>query len=203
MGWSLAIVLMATAGPAGTEPAPMMALEARPPVPARPSTNPATWVTTADYPLAALRENLEGTVDFLLAVGPDGRVTDCSIRGSSGSDLLDGTTCELVRQRAVFIAAQDPAGRPVAGTYRNRVRWMIPRPPLPQAGELVYSFRVDPDGMRSDCRLESAMGSVAAAIGKADPCRVGRFSTGYVDEAGKPTARRVRMRFSVEVVPDK
>lgn len=203
MGWSLAAVLMATAGTAPAEPSPVVAIDVRPALPARPSTNPATWVTTADYPLAALRENLEGTVDFMLAVGPDGRVSECSIRGSSGSDLLDGTTCDLVRQRAVFVAAQDASGHPVAGTYRNRVRWMIPRPPRPEAGELVYSFRVAPDGLHSDCRVESAVGGAAAAMAKATPCRPGRYATGYVDEAGQPTARRVRMRFSIEVMPDK
>lgn len=168
---------------------------------AAPLTNPATWVTTQDYPPQALRDGAEGVTDFKLEIGPDGRVSACWITASSGSPTLDQTTCHQVTMRARFAPAVTAEGQPVVGHYANRVRWTIPRPPVPQAGELTLSYLVQPDGTRSDCRVEAATGGAAKLGGTADPCRAGSFSGGYVDEAGKPVARRVRSTVRIEVLP--
>ncbi|MEO6716180.1 MAG: energy transducer TonB [Novosphingobium sp.] len=92
-----------------------------------PKGNPGSWATTNDYPSRALREEREGTASFRVAVGPDGRVTDCQITGSSGHADLDAATCENVRRRARFAPAMDGEGNPTTGTYSNRVRWVIPK----------------------------------------------------------------------------
>ncbi|WP_298200182.1 energy transducer TonB [Novosphingobium sp.] len=169
---------------------------------ATPLNNPATWVTTADYPSDALRANAEGITEFVLTIGPEGRVTECRIKGSSGSPVLDQTTCDLIRVRSRFAPARDPSGAAMAGTYSNRVRWTIPRPAPPQAGELTISFLVSPDGARSDCRVETAVGAAQAMVARTDPCKItSGFSQGYVDEAGKPVSRRVRSTVKFEVLP--
>lgn len=92
-----------------------------------PKGNPANWATTNDYPTRALREEREGTTSFRVTVGPDGRVTDCSVTSSSGSPDLDDATCANVKRRARFNPATDGEGQPTTGSYSNRVRWVIPK----------------------------------------------------------------------------
>ncbi len=94
---------------------------------AAPKGNPANWATTNDYPSRALREEREGTTGFRVTVGPDGRVTSCSVTSSSGSSDLDEATCSNVTRRARFTPAMDGEGNPTSGSYSNRIRWVIPK----------------------------------------------------------------------------
>lgn len=166
-----------------------------------PLNNPGMWVTAQDYPSEALRDNTEGTVGFQLGISPAGRITDCHIRASSGSPVLDQATCQLIHLRAMFRPALE-AGKPTAGTYSNRIRWVIPRPKKPMAGELIVSYLVTPDGTRSDCRVESAVGEEPLKmISLRNPCQPGSFESGYLDEAGRPVTRRVRSTIKFEVMP--
>jgi protein TonB len=111
-------------------PAPVAAPPPPPkfqPKPAAPKGNPGSWATTNDYPTRALREEREGTTGFRVSVGPDGRVTSCSVTSSSGSSDLDEATCSNVTRRARFNPAMDGEGRPTTGSYSSRVRWVIPK----------------------------------------------------------------------------
>lgn len=109
-------------------PAPVAAPPPRvQPKQATPRGNPANWATTNDYPTRALREEREGTTGFRVTVGPDGRVTSCSITSSSGSSDLDEATCSNVTRRARFNPATDGEGNPTTGQYSSRVRWVIPK----------------------------------------------------------------------------
>lgn len=109
-------------------PAPVVAPPPRvQPKQATPRGNPANWATTNDYPTRALREEREGTTGFRVTVGPDGRVTSCSITSSSGSSDLDEATCSNVTRRARFNPATDGEGNPTTGQYSSRVRWVIPK----------------------------------------------------------------------------
>ena len=92
-----------------------------------PKGNPGNWATTNDYPSQALREERQGTTRFRVSVGADGRVTDCTVTGSSGSPDLDATACTKIRARARFSPATDGEGNPTSGTYSNAVRWVIPK----------------------------------------------------------------------------
>jgi protein TonB len=92
-----------------------------------PAGSRADWVTTDDYPTAALREGVEGSVGIEVAIDANGRVSGCTITSSSGSPLLDQTTCKLYSRRARFTPAQDEGGRPMATHRADRVRWQIPR----------------------------------------------------------------------------
>ncbi len=93
---------------------------------AQPKGNPASWATTNDYPTRALREERAGTTGFRVGVGPDGKVTSCSVTSSSGSPDLDEATCSNVTRRARFAPATDGEGNPTTGSYSNRIRWVIP-----------------------------------------------------------------------------
>lgn len=55
-----------------------------------------------DYPPAARRAGVEGGVMIAFSLNPRGRVTSCKIAISSGSDLLDARTCEVVIKRGRF-----------------------------------------------------------------------------------------------------
>jgi protein TonB len=110
-------------------PAPVAAAPPPPriqPKGAQPKGNPANWATTNDYPTRALREERAGTTGFRVSVGPDGRVTSCSVTSSSGSPDLDEATCSNVTRRARFTPATDGEGNPTSGSYSNRIRWVIP-----------------------------------------------------------------------------
>lgn len=94
--------------------------------PAKPKGNPGSWVTNDDYPSSAIREGVQGTTTFRLDIGPDGRVTGCTVTGSSGSAALDDTACRLLTRRARFTPAKDAAGNGMVSSYSSRVRWQIP-----------------------------------------------------------------------------
>lgn len=171
--------------------------------PAIPAGNPGSWVTTEDYPAEALRNEWQGVVRFKLDVNAQGRVSQCTVTQSSGTDILDAKACSLISERAVFTPARDKRGRAVAGTYANAVRWTIPDDQSrggPQPGEAVMSMVVNEDGSMTDCRIEKASeGLPVGAVGP-KPCRSGVMLP-YRDGAGNPVKRRVVTTIRVDVVP--
>lgn len=86
-----------------------------------------TLVEPGDYPAQARRRGRQGIVRVALIVGPDGRVADCRVTTSSGTPVLDQTTCRIMRERARFRPARDAAGNPTVGSYRDSVNWYLPR----------------------------------------------------------------------------
>jgi protein TonB len=95
---------------------------------ARERANPASLIDAGDYPGSALRAGEQGTVHFTLDIGPNGRVTACTIEASSGSSALDSVTCRIMQSRARFTPARDPEGVAIADKYRGQVAWRINRP---------------------------------------------------------------------------
>jgi protein TonB len=93
----------------------------------KPRNNPGSWATTNDYPSRALQQEREGTAGFRISVGPDGKVTDCQVTGSSGHADLDAATCTNVKRRARFDPALDKDGNQTSCSYSNRVTWRIPK----------------------------------------------------------------------------
>jgi periplasmic protein TonB len=106
-----------------------------PPPPPKPSAasklsprgNFNSLMSTDDYPPTALRNGQQGTVAFTLDVGPDGRVTNCTVTSSSGSPELDQTSCRLLQKRARFTPSKDASGNGIADTYSSRFTWQIPK----------------------------------------------------------------------------
>lgn len=131
--------------------------------------SPGAWVTNDDYPPAAIRGGQQGTTSFRLDIDGKGMVTECTVTGSSGSQLLDDATCVLLKTRARFQPALDAQGRPIDAVYSNRFRWELPQqPPQPMAswtailritigngGEVVscsqQAFGPVPDGAKPGC----------------------------------------------------
>jgi TonB family protein len=103
------------------------------PPPAPPTQRPrllqgsfVDYFTPADYPANALPPGGYAYVAFSVAVGPDGRVTTCTIYRSSGAPALDAATCRVVRERARYSPALDPAGQPAAGRHGGGIMWEAP-----------------------------------------------------------------------------
>lgn len=96
------------------------------PVDARPKNNPGRWVLDSDYRSSWLRQGLSGAARFTLTIDAAGKVAGCTVTRSTGHDVLDAATCELVSKRARFDAARDETGKPVAGSFTGSITWNIP-----------------------------------------------------------------------------
>lgn len=80
-----------------------------------------------NYPARAIRDETEGTVGVAVQVGPNGRVTTCSVSSSSGSSILDDAACEGMQRYARFKPALDDAGNPTTGRFSTRIVYQLSR----------------------------------------------------------------------------
>jgi periplasmic protein TonB len=97
--------------------------------------------TNADYPRAAERIGAQGRVVARLTVAPDGRVSNCAVRISSGHEALDTTTCRLILSRFRFEPARDASGVPVAETVEWEQIWSLEPEGDPRVAEAVCRGR--------------------------------------------------------------
>ena len=79
----------------------------------------------SDYPAGLGEEGIQGTVGVIYVVRSDGRVTNCEVERSSGSRILDETTCRLIEQRFVFEPSRDWRGRPVDSRITENHSWIV------------------------------------------------------------------------------
>lgn len=97
---------------------------------------PLEWVggeiKDSDYPRAALRAGIGGTVHLRFTVGVKGRVTDCDVTRSSGNADLDATTCRLIVKRFRYKPSRDADGRPYADIVTGEHEWTIYDRPKPE-----------------------------------------------------------------------
>lgn len=91
-----------------------------------PANDPSSWVNLADYPLEAIANREEGRTAVALAVNSKGLVTQCVVTVSSGSPLLDATTCDKLSERARFEPARNARGQLATAVYASAVRWRLP-----------------------------------------------------------------------------
>lgn len=170
-----------------------------------PTGNPGDWVTSEDYPATALREGQEGVTAFLLNIDKNGVPVKCTISSSSGAATLDQATCDLLIARARFTPARDTNGKPLVGSYSNKINWRIPEsdgsfrlPPLPF--RQVTTFTINTDGSASDC--------VATINDKPMPeqhCATQILSRRYPiqrDSAGNPVRKKMRMAMTFETIEE-
>jgi TonB family protein len=160
----------------------------RPPriaTPLRPQ-NPGSWITNDDYPAAALRTKESGTVGFRLTIDETGRVTECDVTLSSGSAVLDATSCAIMRRRASFLPARDAAGNGIPATYSNRLRWEIPEDPVvPMASwSSTLRFTIGGDNQVLSCAYQ---GYAAPDLSERSPCL-------GISELPRETMRKLRGR---------
>ncbi|WP_341850183.1 energy transducer TonB [Sphingomonas natans] len=89
--------------------------------------DPAQWVTSDDYPPAALREEREGVTKVTWQINEQGRIENCSVVASSGSPDLDETACRVLTRRGRYSPAMDQSGKPMRTSQSRTIRWQIPK----------------------------------------------------------------------------
>jgi TonB family protein len=142
---ALAIVGVTTTAMAG-EPA-VIAAEPR-------LLNLPEVVTADDYPRAALDKQEQGAVAIRLMIGPDGRVSECTVEKSSGSRSLDATSCRIYAERARYEPAAASTKRRLV---RARVDWRMSTPALSRRGWFQRTtIAIRTDGAVASCRYESS-----------------------------------------------
>jgi periplasmic protein TonB len=104
-------------------------------LPARPVQPLHTYLSDDDYPLAALRNEEQGTVGFRLLVDETGTVTRCIVTSSSESMALDQTTCDIMSSRVRFHPARTVWGTSSPAWFNARLAWQIPEPVPPPSGD--------------------------------------------------------------------
>lgn len=123
----------------------------------RPLTPPADWVTEEDYPVSALRREVQGVVVFTLSVDSHGTTTGWAIDQTSGDGELDAETCRIASSRARFEAALDASGHPVPSHWTSRVHWEI-SPASSSAADLDLPapyMVFEKDGRARSCLIRS------------------------------------------------
>ncbi|KQS02139.1 hypothetical protein ASG11_15255 [Sphingomonas sp. Leaf357] len=80
-----------------------------------------------DYPTAAARAGIGGTVWVRYTVTPKGRAEDCRVTRSSGNAEIDAVTCKLILKRFRYRAGTDAAGRAIASVVEEDHHWLIER----------------------------------------------------------------------------
>ena len=79
-----------------------------------------------DYPPAARRAGIAGSVQIRFTIGTDGRVTGCRVARSTANAEIDSATCRLVEQRFRYRPARAADGSPVPETVSRTFDWLLP-----------------------------------------------------------------------------
>jgi protein TonB len=89
--------------------------------------NQASWARRIqdNYPSRALRDETEGRVGVRVTIGPNGRVTACSVSASSGSPILDEAACDGMTRYARYNPALDAAGNPTTGAASTTIVYQL------------------------------------------------------------------------------
>jgi len=81
----------------------------------------------SDYPEGLGVAGIQGRVSVRYLVEVSGRVSDCEVTASSGSKVLDDTTCRLITERFRFRPSRDGRGQPVAAYIVENHYWIVER----------------------------------------------------------------------------
>jgi TonB family protein len=113
-----------------------------------------------NYPPRALAAGEEGPVFFTVTLDKDAHPTSCQVTHGSGHPLLDGETCNLIVQHAVFNSARNAKGQVVRETTEGVVNWTLPgHTPAPiNFGEMASSAKPEPQ----ICKKNLRMGTLAS-----------------------------------------
>ena len=187
------------------------------PRPPRLSKQTQLAVPVEKYPIAAAAAGQQGQTAFLLDVNVNGKVRECIITTSSSFPELDQQTCSIAREW-IFEPALDIEGKPSAGKSAHTLSWRLPkrfprvsmaapRPvtnPLAKPGSLTLSIEFNDKGKLTDCKTEIVGdgvfgGSLEGQIKSACDTGVIRDVPPFLDSTGKPVAKRVTLKVSIEL----
>lgn len=104
----------------------------------------SSWFHAEDYPIEAMKAGIEGSVTFEVDVDAEGKPTACRIATSSGSPILDQTTCDIVRARARFKPALGADGKRVPGKFMKTAVWRLEDKTATTYQAAILDFGSDP-----------------------------------------------------------
>lgn len=165
-----------------------------------PIVDPAQWITTNDYPMSEVAKGITGISEIEMVIDRDGRVSQCMIKSSSGSDTLDATACALIKVRARFTPGRDATGKKIDYPYKRRIVWQLPigtAIPIPLSRSVKVIVDTDEKGVVVACRVDNPTNAQVAV----DPCLrtpVGAKGPVYADKNGKPVAVRFTQTMTSE-----
>lgn len=81
-------------------------------------------ILPSDYPRDLRERGIGGRVGIVFTVGPNGRVTSCTVTRSSGVPELDALTCRLIQQRFRYRPSTDRYGRPISDEVEGEHDWV-------------------------------------------------------------------------------
>jgi TonB family protein len=186
------------------------------PRPPMPSNTAQLRIPANKYPAAALAEGKQGQTTFMLNVDSAGKILGCSITVSSSSPELDQQACALAREWS-FEPALDTNGAPSSGKSAHTLSWRLPkslavvsmnapraRPKtFPKPGSIGLTLEIDATGKRTRCEAQSE-GALFAQIFDKNFLDLVCSGSGnldvapFLDSEGKPQAKRIKFRMSVE-----
>jgi TonB family protein len=94
-------------------------------VPAKLAEPADRYFSSSDYPDRAVRNGESGMAKVRVSVDATGRPTNCVLSRTTGSTMLDQTTCRLFMQRVRFQPALDMNGQPMPSLYVNTIFWLL------------------------------------------------------------------------------
>lgn len=127
-------------------------------------------VMFSQYPPGALAAGEQGVVGFQVELDRDGFATECQVTQFSGYERLDGETCRLVMNRAVFKGFIDADGRRQAVVTQGVVNWILPTQPAGSEVRIAQAASMPRFGMVNDaattsgthiCKRQRTTGSLA------------------------------------------
>lgn len=83
------------------------------------------WITSNDYPLAALQERRQGRTLISFEVSEEGFVENCVVTTSSGYADLDRMACIAVEARGLFIPPTDTTNKRIRTRGQDSINWIL------------------------------------------------------------------------------
>lgn len=143
-----------------------------------------------DYPKDALRAGTSGTTTVTFDVGIDGRVHNCGIDQSSGSDSLDNQSCTLLSGRFTFKPARGADGLPTTETRSQRIAWRLPDESARwvEPYDITSQYTLGANGIARDCEISGTPKPTQPTL---EQCAKVGNNVAVKDEQGNPITVRV------------
>lgn len=81
---------------------------------------------SSDYPDDALRTGRMGVTGVRFWVGLNGKLSDCRVIFSSGTESIDRRSCEVLESRGHLAPALDKANQPLRSLSSTQIVWALP-----------------------------------------------------------------------------
>ncbi len=89
--------------------------------------SPASWIRSEDYPIEAIRYDLDGKVRIAFDITPGGRITNCIVELPADFEPFNEVACRLTMARGLLLPAIGKDGRPKRTKGFKTINFAIPR----------------------------------------------------------------------------